>query len=77
MTELHFNHEGKQTFIRILAVDQKPGDKIVYEGMLNGREYFYWESDAKTEWTLFQDAIRAYDEHLNDTRTEIRVWEEK
>lgn len=80
MTDLHFQHDGVHHYIRILQVDTKTDPDglplVVYEGMIDGREYCYWESEAANVWNLFQEAIAAYVEHTADDRIEIRRFTE-
>lgn len=79
MTELHFNFAGKSHNIRILGVDDKPSGAVVYEGLVNGREYVYWESDPDEAgevaiWQLFRDAIDAWLDHQQDDSKTQKRW---
>lgn len=79
MVSLNFTHEGRQHFIRILRVDEKPENIAVYEGLLDGNEYFYWESQLNedgslAEWHLFADALQAYMAHEKDDTVVKTRW---
>lgn len=81
MTDLHFTHGGKSHSVRVLSVDDKPSGAVVYEGLVDGREYVYWESDPDasgevTVWNLFRDAIDAWLEHQQDDSQTKTRWRE-
>jgi len=73
---LYFTHNGAQHFIRILSVDTKPGEIVVYEGLVNGREYFHFEfkPDTADIWELFEHAVSAYREYTRDSGTTTINW---
>lgn len=75
MSELHFNAQGKTHALRLLAVDEKPGDITVYEAMTDQEHYTYFEAPHDTEiWALFELAIQSYMEYRVDDKTVQTRW---
>jgi hypothetical protein len=76
MTDLYFTNNGAQHFIRILAVDTKPGEVTVYEALVDGREYVNFEFHPETSdvYELFEHAIKAYRAHKAENTTIQTRW---
>ena len=79
MTELHFNVNGKTHFFRLRIIDNKPEGVAVWEALIDGREYVFFESKIDPDgedpqiWELFELAIEAYLDHSKDeTITQTR-----
>lgn len=82
MTDLYFTYQHKQHWMRILRVDDKPDHVAVYECLLDGREYIYFESQLSDEGTisessLFADALVAYMEHDKDDTVAMTRWRDE
>jgi hypothetical protein len=75
MSDLFFNASGKTHTLRVLPVDEKPGDITVYEAMTDSEAYTYFEAPHDTElWALFELAISSYLEYRVDNKTVQTRW---
>lgn len=79
MPDMMFNFSGKSHHMRVLAVDKKDTGATVYEALVDGREYVYWEADPDVvddlnAWSVFAGAIRAYLSHEQDDSTTQTRW---
>ena len=80
MTDLYFNFGGESHFIRIRAnLDSTDRGTAVYEGLVDGREYVFFEVDLDNAgevevWSLFERAIAAYRAQCSETEIKRSEW---
>lgn len=83
MTDLHFLFNGEQHYIRLRpGLDQTPRGTVVYEGLIDGREYVFFEVDLDRQgevdvWWLFEAAIAAYRAQVVETQVTRTEWRDR
>lgn len=75
MSEIFFNVDGKTHHLRILPVDSKPPDVTVWEAMVDGSSYTYFEGHHDIEvWQLIELAVQSFLEYRMDDRLIKTRW---
>lgn len=80
MSDLHFMLNGEQHYIRIRGnLDTTDRRTTVYEGLVDGREYVFFEVDLDEAgrvdvWSLFERAISAYRAQCEQTEVKRTEW---
>lgn len=79
MVNLFFNLGGTTHSLRLREIDQKPDEISVWEGLVDGSEYVFFEAkldpfgDPPEVWELFELAIESYLNYTKNTTTEVVV----
>lgn len=61
MSEIYFNAKGKTHHMRIVPVDEKPGQITVYEAMVDSASYTYFEAHCEIDvWELIELGIQSF-----------------
>lgn len=80
MSDLHFMLNGEQHYIRVRPnLDTTERHSTVYEGLIDGREYVFFEVDLDDAgqvgvWSLFERAIAAYRAQCDETEVKRLEW---
>lgn len=78
--DLYFNLNGKTHYFRLRVVDHKDKDVDVWEALVDGREYVFFESqidpngEGPQVWELFELAIQSYLDYGKDETTVKTRW---
>lgn len=75
--ELFFNHSGNTHSLRLRRADDGPGF-IVWEALVNGAQYTFFETGPEGDvdvWDLFSRAIDAYVTERDTDGVETRTRE--
>ncbi len=77
MSDLWFNYKHETHHLRLIPVDYKPDDIIVWQATTDHSEYTYFEAYDELEiWELMELAIAAYRVYRADNTITGLKWRE-